>query len=504
MATQDIQEMLEGMLNDEQTAEVLHRLSVSPEKLSAFRQHMALRGAFEQDARIDDLNDEEDDAVWAAVLGATGGLVTGGTAVGASSWLARGVAFLLTGLAGFFIGAGMDGTLLNSDDNAALSPTGKEQVAENLAAKGDPGTPALQSAPASVRVDTVVQRVVEYRDRIQYKYIERPAPAADLAEARSRTPEDRQKQSSLLGEAEAVDNGSTSNDLSSNNRAFSAEGNTSTTSTETTPNLSAPAESSPSNQDGANQNLALSSSSPPENTPSVQQDSETSSPSTSSIVLDPNTDILNNRSPSSETTEPPSPEKESTTLSLMQDGFEIGYSERLGRITALPFVQNEGGGNYGGHALELTARMLEGKVGLGTRLIYGSFSTVTLSEDVQNIGFADTVLVPSLESSPEFNVEVFANCRIPLFTKRMAVGVEWTFGLSSSRFKMSGDLLGTYLLTEQIGLQGGIGYGAYRYTTQQVRTSRLDAYENAAVSDKFVDLYEGTMLEGHYGLFFRF
>ena len=40
MEKPEIQELLEGMLNDEQTAEVLHRMSVSPEKLTEFRQHI--------------------------------------------------------------------------------------------------------------------------------------------------------------------------------------------------------------------------------------------------------------------------------------------------------------------------------------------------------------------------------------------------------------------------------------------------------------------------------
>ena len=51
MEKPEIQELLEGMLNDEQTAEVLHRMSVSPEKLTEFRQHMALRGEMARDAR---------------------------------------------------------------------------------------------------------------------------------------------------------------------------------------------------------------------------------------------------------------------------------------------------------------------------------------------------------------------------------------------------------------------------------------------------------------------
>lgn len=188
----------------------------------------------------------------------------------------------------------------------------------------------------------------------------------------------------------------------------------------------------------------------------------------------------------------------------MQNGFEVGYNERLGRITALPRTQGESNPNYNGRAIELTGRMLNGRVGLGARLIYGSFSTVTLTEEIQNIGFADTLLVPSLQSTSEFDMEVFANYRIPLFTERFALGLEGTLGLSSSRLRASGNVLATYLITNQVGVQGGVGYGLYRYTTQQIRESRLDQYENASITDDFIDFYEGTQIEGRYGLFFRF
>ncbi|MGE3799590.1 MAG: hypothetical protein AB7H80_01070 [Candidatus Kapaibacterium sp.] len=477
MATQDIQEMLEGMLNDEQTAEVLHRLSVSPEKLTAFRQHMALRGVFEEDARAGELNDEEDDAVWAAVLGATGGLVTGGTAVGASGWLAKAAAFLVTGLAGFFIGTAVDGTLFTSEDNSTVAEN-VTQVAEPESAAVTTSSPEVLAA-ATPRIDTVIQTVVQYRDRIEY--VERPTVAASSAILANNT----QPASPVLA-------ASTPNNIT--------EPVSPATDPSTVESSSPVINISP---DALAVLQQLNSPDISRVTTSASTDFPANNAS-SSQPADPNAELHNGRSTSSDSDDPPSLDKSSAAVTLMQNGFEVGYNERLGRITALPRTQGESNPNYNGRAIDLTGRMLNGKVGVGARFIYGSFSTVTLTEEIQNIGFADTLLVPSLQSTSEFDVEVFANYRIPLFTERFALGLEGTLGLSSSRLRASGNVLATYLITNQVGVQGGVGYGLYRYTTQQIRESRLDQYENASITDDFIDFYEGTQVEGRYGLFFRF
>ncbi|MCB0713200.1 MAG: hypothetical protein KDD67_12790 [Ignavibacteriae bacterium] len=484
MATQDIQEMLEGMLNDEQTAEVLHRLSVSPEKLTAFRQHMALRGAFEEDARIGELNDEEDDAVWAAVLGATGGLVTGGTAVGASGWLAKAAAFLVTGLAGFFIGTAVDGTLFTSEDNPAVSENVTQVDKSEAVTATMPSSSPEVLAAATPRVDTVIQTVVQYRDRIKYKYVERPS----VAESSEILASEAQPTAAELPTAPSnkVESLSSTTDPSTSESSSPAIG----ISQEALAALQ-----KLDSHDGVKVHTPIT-------TPADDISPATNVPPTQST--DPNEVLRSERSTSSESDDPPSLDKSSSAITLMQNGFEVGYNERLGRITALPRTQGESNPNYNGRAIELTGRMLNGRVGLGARLIYGSFSTVTLTEEIQNIGFADTLLVPSLQSTSEFDMEVFANYRIPLFTERFALGLEGTLGLSSSRLRASGNVLATYLITNQVGVQGGVGYGLYRYTTQQIRESRLDQYENASITDDFIDFYEGTQIEGRYGLFFRF
>ena len=494
--------MLEGMLNDEQTAEVLHRLSVSPEKLSAFRQHMALRGAFEADVREGELSAEEDDAVWAAVLGATGGLVTGGTAVGASGWLAKAAAFVVTGLAGFFIGTAVDGTLLTSEDEPVLAEnTQQVQAGSSDISPLQQTSPALQSIVQGTlpRVDTVVQTVVKYRDRVEYKYIERPAGDEGLQEIAA----ENSTNTSSTTATRIPDNNGTDNETPTTTLPSSSGHNR-------YPNLGISRDALAALQ-GMNRNTAAAQENQIATDMAASEQTSpdpirNTIPSAEKSPVDPNKELAiptANRS-STDPDETLPEEREASALSLMRNGFEIGYSERFGRITALPKVRDEGEPSYGGRALELTGRMLEGKVGLGARLIYGSFATVTLKEEIQNIGVADIVLIPTLESTPEFNVEVFAGYRIPLFGERLALGLEGSFGLSSSRFKVGGDVLATWLITRQIGIQGGIGYGAYRYTTQQKREGTLSQYENVSISDEFIDFYEGSIIEGRYGLFYKF
>lgn len=70
MTVHEIQELLDGTLSNQQAAELLHRLSVSPEKLSAFRQHIALQTALERDKHASGLTLAEDAAVWNAISGA--------------------------------------------------------------------------------------------------------------------------------------------------------------------------------------------------------------------------------------------------------------------------------------------------------------------------------------------------------------------------------------------------------------------------------------------------
>lgn len=497
MTTPEIQEMLEGMLNDEQTSEILHRMSVSPEKLTEFRQHMALRGAMERDARSEAISDEEDDAVWAAVLGATGGLVTGGAA-SAGGWLARGAAFVATGLAGFFIGTAVDNA---SDDEAtAIADAGRPTIVEQgVALAGQSATERLAAVERTAR--TEVDTVVVYRDRVKTVYLKQPSGDGELLASASQTITALEQKISAL-EASAITRSSTEQMPSE----------ASTTSLSATPSLLESLlspETTRSTQAHTDLTTMLAQTMP--TAPSTDNDPEAMAQEARSTnsAIDPNNLLgTENAESLAETKKPdaddPSDASASPALSLMADGFEIGYSERIGRVAPAP-TADDVEPDFDARAVDFTWRALGGRTGLGMRLMYGSFAQITLDEQVWNgLGVADTIFTATLAPVTEAYAEVYANYRQPLFTERFALDIGGTFGLSSSRYKVGVDLTAIYLITDWLGAQAGVGYGSYWYTTQKLRQDALDSHENAGITDDLTDFYRGSMIEGRYGLFVRF
>ena len=506
----EIQEMLEGMLNDEQTAEVLHRMSVSPEKLTEFRQHMALRGEMARDARSERLSEEEDNRIWAAVLGATGGLVTGGTAVGSGimSWLGRGAALLVTGIAGFFIGSAVnDGG--NTSSTTTSPSAAVEQNAEadrsalpegTLAATGE-----ADAAAAADRVDTlyltrtVVEPRLVYRDREKIVYRERESlrPEA-LAETSPQT--------------EANDNGT------AESTAIPDESTTAAASTtpdfgsfEPSPRYRSSNPFIPTELLGtapvrvsvpSTESSAADGTTDPSSVASRDSDRTTDQAAPSSI--DPNSLINGNlaeRSPKSED----ATLVDVPTLSLMQNRIEIGYAERLGRVAPAPEVQGRSEPDFDARSIDITARQFGGRMGFGIRLLYGAFSEISYERELNfDLGIVDTLYVETLGSSEEFNPQFFVNYRIPLGSERLALGLEVSSGLSSRRFTLGGDATLIYLITDWLGAQAGVGLGSYWYTTDGARASLLEENNNAGITRGLPDNVQGTMVEGRYGLFYRF
>ncbi len=215
-------------------------------------------------------------------------------------------------------------------------------------------------------------------------------------------------------------------------------------------------------------------------------------------------ELLNERSPETSLEEDDAL-VEVPTLSLLKDGFEIGYAERIGRVAPAPIVLGESDPSFDARSLDLTWRSLGGRAGLGVRLSYGTFSEVGYSPTINyDLGLSDTIYVQSLENSNELNLHVLANYRIPLLgSEQLALGVEGSAGFSSTRFTVGGDLSMIYLINDWLGAQVGAGYGYYSYTTQKARELLIELHENAGIASGLpVDL-QGTMFEGRYGLFFR-
>src|SRR5688500_6264327 len=134
MITDEIQELLDGGLGDERTAELLHSLSVSPEKRAAFQQHLGLRAAIQRDRLASTLTGAEDAALWASIAG-TSTVPHAVAATSARMWLTRGAALLATGIACYLLGT------TTIDDTTIASSNAR-------ADRGNVATEIVRNAPA--------------------------------------------------------------------------------------------------------------------------------------------------------------------------------------------------------------------------------------------------------------------------------------------------------------------------------------------------------------------
>lgn len=496
--------MLEGLLNDEQTAEVLHRLSVSPEKLAAFRQHMALQGAFDRDSRTSEMTEEEDQAVWAALIGATGGVVTGGASAGASGWLGKAAAFIATGIAGFFIGTATD---VDLSPGTASTPEIQQNTTQTAPA------PVAAAAPGITRIDTVVKTVVQpqiiYRDRIVY----RDKPAEQTLAAANSAPANQANTDPTLPSLK--NGGAQSHNAAAVENAIAkpADEHFSSSVSSTQPKgLSAEEQQvlASLSSGKANATTPAANTSSAAKASTVPPNAEQAFPTN----LDPNAALHNQITPrdleersskSAESDSPSAPKNPASAVSFLKNGWEIAYNERIGRIAPAPAGLNEVDPSFGGRGIDLSYHLLDGRLGFGGRLIYGSFSRVTLEEEKWfALGEEETKFRPALGTEKGFGTELFINYRIPLFSQRLAIGTEIAMGAISTHSKVGGEISLLYLITNQLGAQVGAGYSRYFYNTTEIREEALNRFTNTGTTADLNNMYQGSMLEGRYGLFFRF
>ncbi|MBC8145550.1 MAG: hypothetical protein H7X80_08180 [bacterium] len=113
----DLHDLIDGELPDEQAAEVLHLLSVDPEKRSAFRQQMNLQRGLFRNERFKSLSSLEEGEMLDRVMR------TAGETSSRTGRLARRGAIMLA--LGFLIGsgAGYVGHALVDDTSTAAAPT---------------------------------------------------------------------------------------------------------------------------------------------------------------------------------------------------------------------------------------------------------------------------------------------------------------------------------------------------------------------------------------------
>jgi hypothetical protein len=184
------------------------------------------------------------------------------------------------------------------------------------------------------------------------------------------------------------------------------------------------------------------------------------------------------------------------------NGVEVAFGERVGMITPAPAGVEDADPEFSNRSLDVSYRLLDGQIGIGGRLTYGTFSSVSLvARPVNDIGM-DTY-APKLEAKKGLAGEGFINYRLPLWD-RLAIGAELSFTGSSTYQKVGGDLFLLYFVSDHIGIQAGGGYGLYRYNLRDQREQIFRDNPNAAISYDALESYQGAMVQGRYGLLYRF
>ena len=466
MITNDIQQLLDGSLNDDQAAELLHTLSVSPEKRVAFQQHIALASLMAQDRAAIALSNNEQAAIWKNITGAIGtSSASAARSTGMAGWLTRGAALLTAGVVGYLLGS-VTIVSPSTAELAAPAPSGRTQA-----------TAPTTAPQAVVRNTPVVHDSIIYRDRIVYRdrnhivYRDRPLGA------------------SVTDPALAA--GSGSDRRSANNRAENPAAPRTTApamNTTSEPRTLSPivADSLPSNGGGALR-------------PPVTNPVTPSAPHADSTIPAPKPPRSIALAP--EVSHPSVPDMPIASA-FSRNGWEVSVSERVGMLLPAPEGIDNPDGKFNYRNADIAYRFGEGRYSVGGRMVYGTFSAFSLEPDAaSSLTFTDAT--PSLQAKEKFWVEAFAGYRFPL-TESIALGAEISGGLSRDHKKVGADLVVVAMLTDQIGIQAGGGFGRYWYDLASEREKLFDTYENVGIRDVARQAYDGPIIEGRYGLFFHF
>lgn len=187
---------------------------------------------------------------------------------------------------------------------------------------------------------------------------------------------------------------------------------------------------------------------------------------------------------------------------IERDGWEALYVERVGLLAPAPVkIESEDEG-FAYRLLGLTHWFGGGHFGVGGRLGYGSFSTVELSSRAGSTGLGEEI-TGTVTAKNRLWLEGHISWRTPL-TRSLAVTLEGNIGGSAYHTKLAGDVVGTFFVTDNIGLHAGLGLGRYWYSIADERDRMLEDTPTGGVTSDVSSTYEGLMFEGRYGLFFRF
>lgn len=490
MISNSIQELFDGTLGDEQTAELLHALSVNPEKRTDFRRHMALQGAMHRDRVASGLTSDEDDAIWGVIAGVGGAATVGGAAANYAGGFAKVLTFLLVGVAGYMLGSGTPSDIFGSDNRQSppaaapatttAPPTGTETT---------PARPGTQASPLSGSASSTIVHeqtsandgrqaiataapTVIYRDRVVYR--DRQEPSRDDAS----------------GSAGMTDGASLQQPAS------------------------IPANTPRSQPMRSAEKPDMNGSDAKRNAPAELLPADSAQHPAEAIAKHPPLRPIDPAEAFRRSDEPTAFNEENTISALWKNGFELSYGEYVGMLSgdlvADDVVDHDP--NYSSRHLDITYRVLDGRFGFGARVGYGTFSRVSLYLDHSvrtdtrgSINRIDSVYRVRVQPEKQTLTEFFVNYRLPVLD-RLGLGLEASWGRSPVHMKAGGSLIVHWLLTDHIGLQAGGGLSRYWYSYVGEQREKLlqEGGEGTSISDKAADSYAGTSLEARYGIFYHF
>lgn len=515
MISNSIQELFDGTLGDEQTAELLHSLSVSPEKRADFRHYMALQGLMQRDRAASELDSDEDRAIWGVLAGLGAATTVGGAAANYAGGFAKVLGFVAIGIGGYLLGSFTD--IFGTSRSTAVNPPAVVAPASPItdarppvpaanapASSSIPHTPlpAAQSTPASstasgstssIGAATAVPKVI-YKDRIVY--LERPA------------------QASAATNTARTDNGGANNSGPNSSTASLAAQNVNPDATAKSAALGSDSINSPSSASGGTQNNAQSTTSPRATEPAKAQPTDSAARASNTVAHGISAPSIDPAEAFRRPDDPATPEQKPAVSALWSNGFELSYGEYVGMLSG-EIVADEMAEHdpyYSSRHLDITYRAFNGRFGLGARIGYGTFSRVSLDmeRDIRRnlageIVRADSMYRVSVQPRKQTLTEFFMNYRIP-FMNNLGVGLEGLWGRSPVHTKAGVSVVVHWLLSEHLGLQGGGGLSRYwySYVGEQREQILRDGGDGTSISDKATDSYAGTSFEARYGIFYHF
>ncbi len=474
MITSDIQELFDGVLGDEQAAELFHALSVSPERRADFGRHVALQGAMQADRFDNRLTSDEDMAIWGTIAG----LGVAGTTTATSSaaaWAPKVVMFVLAGVVGYILGTTSFGDIFSGGSSSTAAGGAADK---RLAPFVVVPIPAAQpSAPtAGPAAATPISAATASRAPKLFTSADGGTrPSATRNGARDLNDND--------GRSTPADG--TNRPIDPANGTQQSDGNALNNGTAP----SAPTETSPKANGSANTNAPAT---PPPSEDAKAKNTNDAAASIPPMGIDPQQLLANSSNGNALPLEDDAP-----VSALTSDGLELGYGHSVGFLREGTAAS---GLIYSNLHVDVSYRMAGGSVGVGTRLGLGNFQMLAPPPESTTGDVS-----PVLNAQQLFLMEAFMNYRLVLGTK-VALSLEGSIGSNFGNLMQTGGGAGlVYFISDRIGIQGGLGVSRYWYNVDEADLkSRLTTEDASVKLDRFRSRGNGTNFAGNLGAFFHF